>query len=66
MSSTALPAPQPSAEHRHLCGPPDRVAEEITVPFGDLRGPRILRDSRFLDLRDEIEDLLHPAGTAVA
>jgi NitT/TauT family transport system ATP-binding protein len=42
-----------------LSSRPGRVAEELTVPFGDLRGPRILRDSRFLDLRDEIEDLLH-------
>ena len=39
---------------------PGRVAEEIDVPFGDDRGPRIQRDPRFLDLRDEIEDLLHP------
>jgi ABC-type nitrate/sulfonate/bicarbonate transport system ATPase subunit len=50
-----------------LASRPGRVAEEITVPFGDLRGPRILRDPRFLDLRDEIEDLLHlsPAGVGV-
>jgi len=47
-----------------LASRPGRVAEEITVPFGDLRGPRILRDPRFLDLRDEIEDLLHPSGAA--
>lgn len=26
----------------------------------DHRGPLVLRDPRFLDLRDEIEDLLHP------
>jgi NitT/TauT family transport system ATP-binding protein len=45
-----------------LSSRPGRVAEEIAVPFGDLRGPHILRDPRFLDLRDEIEDLLHPAG----
>ncbi|MGY6499276.1 MAG: ABC transporter ATP-binding protein [Acidimicrobiales bacterium] len=40
---------------------PGRVAEEIEVPFGppDARGPMILRDKVFLDLRDEIEDLLH-------
>ena len=49
-----------------LASRPGRVAEEIHVPFGDMRGPRILRDPRFLDLRDEIEDLLHPAGSAVA
>ena len=39
---------------------PGRVAEEITVPFGASRGPSVLRDPRFLDLREEIEDLLHP------
>ncbi|MGH9213104.1 MAG: ABC transporter ATP-binding protein [Acidimicrobiales bacterium] len=39
---------------------PGRVLEEITVPFGSLRGPTVRRDARFLDLRDEIEDLLHP------
>jgi NitT/TauT family transport system ATP-binding protein len=48
-----------------LASRPGRVAEEVTVPFGDLRGPRILRDPRFLDLRDEIEDLLHPAPAGV-
>ena len=35
-----------------------------TVPFGADRGPRIQRDPRFLDLRDEIEDLLHPIAAA--
>jgi NitT/TauT family transport system ATP-binding protein len=39
---------------------PGRVAEEIDVPFGASRGPSVLRDPRFLDLREEIEDLLHP------
>ena len=48
-----------------LSARPGRVADEITVPFGDHRGPRIQRDPRFLDLRDEIEDLLH-LRTAVA
>jgi len=47
-----------------LASRPGRVAEEITVPFGHLRGPRIQRDERFLDLRDEIEDLLHTATAA--
>jgi NitT/TauT family transport system ATP-binding protein len=37
---------------------PGRVAEEIEVPFGSVRGPAIKRDDRFLDLRDEIQDLL--------
>jgi hypothetical protein len=39
---------------------PGRVLEEIAVLFGIVRGPTVLRDARFLDLRDEIEDLLHP------
>jgi NitT/TauT family transport system ATP-binding protein len=37
---------------------PGRIAEEITVPFGDSRGPDIKRDARFLDLRDELDELL--------
>ena len=41
-----------------LSARPGRVAEEIDVPFGDDRGPAVQRDPRFLDLRDEIEDLL--------
>jgi hypothetical protein len=40
------------------------VADQITVPFGDVRGPHIQRDPRFLDLRDEIEDLLHAPSAA--
>ena len=39
---------------------PGRVAEEVVVPFGGSRGPSVLRDPRFLDLREEIEDRLHP------
>ena len=35
---------------------PGRVLEEIAVPFGSVRGPTVLRDARFLDLREEIED----------
>ena len=46
-----------------LSSRPGRVAEEISVPFGRHRGPVLLRDRRFLDLRDEIDDLLHPART---
>jgi NitT/TauT family transport system ATP-binding protein len=49
-----------------LAARPGRVAEEIVVPFGDHRGPRVQRDPRFLDLRDEIEESLHGAGTAAA
>jgi len=40
---------------------PGRVADEIAVPFQRNRGPRVMRDPRFLDLCDEIDDLLHPA-----
>ena len=42
-----------------LSSRPGRVAEEVQVPFSEARGQRVLRDPRFLDLRDEIEDLLH-------
>jgi ABC-type nitrate/sulfonate/bicarbonate transport system ATPase subunit len=48
-----------------LSSRPGRVAEEITVPFQRHRGPNLLRDARFLDLRDEIDDLLHPARAEV-
>ncbi len=41
-----------------LSARPGRVAAEIAVPFGSSRGPDVQRDARFLDLRDEIEDLL--------
>jgi NitT/TauT family transport system ATP-binding protein len=37
---------------------PGRIAEEVVVPFADGRGPSIKRDPRFLDLRDELNDLL--------
>ena len=37
---------------------PGRIAEEVVVPFGDNRGPLVKRDPRFLDLRDELSDLL--------
>jgi NitT/TauT family transport system ATP-binding protein len=37
---------------------PGRVGAVVDVPFGASRGPSIKRDARFLDLRDEIEDLL--------
>jgi NitT/TauT family transport system ATP-binding protein len=37
---------------------PGRVAEVIDVPFGRSRGPAIMRDPRFLDLRDDLADLL--------
>ena len=41
-----------------LSARPGRVAAEIEVPFGSARGPDVQRDARFLDLRDEVEDLL--------
>jgi NitT/TauT family transport system ATP-binding protein len=37
---------------------PGRIAEEVVVPFGGQRGPDILRDERFLDLRGELSELL--------
>lgn len=40
---------------------PGRVRTEIDVPFGRSRGPEVKRDERFLDLRDEVQDLLHAA-----
>lgn len=47
-----------------LSSRPGRVAEVIDVPFG-ARGPAIKRDPRFLDLRDELEDLLAGASEEV-
>jgi ABC-type nitrate/sulfonate/bicarbonate transport system ATPase subunit len=47
-----------------LSSRPGRVIEEITVPLPGSRGPAIRRDQRFLDVRDEIEDLLHTAPAA--
>ncbi len=41
-----------------LASRPGRVRAEIDIPFGRERGPLVRRDRRFLDLRDEIEDLL--------
>jgi NitT/TauT family transport system ATP-binding protein len=37
---------------------PGRVAEIVDVPFGASRGPAVKRDPRFLDLRDQLTDLL--------
>ena len=37
---------------------PGRVVEVVDVPFGADRGPTVKRDPRFLDLRDELADLL--------
>jgi ABC-type nitrate/sulfonate/bicarbonate transport system ATPase subunit len=41
-----------------LAARPGRVAEVIEVPFGAERGPTIKRDPRFLDLRDELAEML--------
>jgi NitT/TauT family transport system ATP-binding protein len=41
-----------------LSSHPGRIVEDIRVPFGANRGPLVLRDPRFLDLRDEIQELL--------
>jgi NitT/TauT family transport system ATP-binding protein len=41
-----------------MAAKPGRIAEEIPVPFGTHRGPLVKRDPRFLDLRDELGDLL--------
>ena len=48
-----------------LSARPGRVAEEVDIPFGTRRGPLVQRDERFLILRDQIEDLLHPEKIAV-
>ena len=37
---------------------PGRISQVVDVPFGRSRGPSIKRDQRFLDLRDELGDLL--------
>jgi len=47
-----------------LSSRPGRVIEEVTVPFPGPRGPAVQRDQRFLDVRDEIEDLLHTTPAA--
>lgn len=41
-----------------LSSHPGRVVDVVEVPFGQTRGPDIKRDPRFLDLRDEIGDML--------
>jgi len=41
-----------------LAARPGRVAAEVGIPFGHDRGPNIKRDPRFLDLRDELSDLV--------
>ena len=41
-----------------LASRPGRVVEEVQVPFGTQRGTATRRDPRFLDLRDQLEDLL--------
>jgi len=41
-----------------LAARPGRVAAEVAIPFGENRGPAVKRDPRFLDLRDELADLI--------
>ena len=41
-----------------LSSHPGRVKREIALPFGPDRVPAVRRDSRFLDLRDEVQRLL--------
>jgi NitT/TauT family transport system ATP-binding protein len=41
-----------------LSSHPGRVRTEITIPFGGDRNPAIRRDTRFLDLKDEIHAML--------
>ncbi|HEX5588446.1 MAG TPA: ABC transporter ATP-binding protein, partial [Acidimicrobiia bacterium] len=41
-----------------LASHPGRVIAEIDVPFGAGHGAEVTRDARYLDLRDEIEDML--------
>ncbi len=41
-----------------LSSRPGRVAAGIEIPFGPVRNSTVKRDPRFLDLRDEIQDLL--------
>jgi NitT/TauT family transport system ATP-binding protein len=38
---------------------PGRVVERIDVPFGRSREPTVRRDTRFLALEDDVDDLLH-------
>jgi NitT/TauT family transport system ATP-binding protein len=38
---------------------PGRIVDEIEVPFDPGLGPAVKRTAQFLDLRDEIHDLLH-------
>ena len=44
-------------------GRPGRVAEVVDVPFGRSRSTQVKRSPKFLDLRDEIQELFRqPAG----
>jgi NitT/TauT family transport system ATP-binding protein len=45
---------------------PGRVTTTIDVPFGKVRGPGVKRDPRFLDLVDEIEELLQTRPAEVS
>jgi NitT/TauT family transport system ATP-binding protein len=41
-----------------LTSHPGRVAAEVPVPLPAERGPSITRDPLFLDLRDQVQDIL--------
>jgi ABC-type nitrate/sulfonate/bicarbonate transport system ATPase subunit len=41
---------------------PGRIVDTIAIPFEGQRGPAIKRERRFLDLRDEVHDLLLAQG----
>jgi NitT/TauT family transport system ATP-binding protein len=41
-----------------LSSHPGRVKREIVVPFGEMRGQEVRRSEAFLDLRDEVRNLL--------
>ncbi|MCI0636037.1 MAG: ATP-binding protein, partial [Actinobacteria bacterium] len=45
-----------------LSSRPGRVETTIDVPFGRARNWSITRDPRYLDLRDEVQDLLVTQG----
>jgi NitT/TauT family transport system ATP-binding protein len=44
---------------------PGRIKRELTVPFGDVRDRSVERTTEFLDLRDEIHELLMPEAIEV-
>jgi NitT/TauT family transport system ATP-binding protein len=43
-------------------GRPGRVVEVVDVPFGRSRSTQVKRSPKFLDLRDEIQELFRQPG----